>query len=54
MVQEWRCDTWLIPGHEDEMIKIVDELKVLWHRHKECCEEYNNGKKFGNQPLFSI
>jgi len=47
---QWRCDTCPRhePGEEDEMVRIVDELGVIWFRHKECCEECREGKRLGN------
>ena len=50
MVQEWRCDTCSTSGFEDEMVRVVDELGVIWHRHQACCEKHLNGKKLGTQP----
>jgi len=50
---QWRCDTCSKPGYEDEMIEIVDELGVIWFRHKECCEKYRDGEKLGTKPRTS-
>lgn len=50
MTQKWGCDSCPKILDENVMIKIFDELGVIWFWCSECRESYREGKKLGTQP----